>query len=340
MVETDPIQIDKIQRKLRHRYMLLVGLNIIAYLTVIVFCIVGCNKIGGYSGNSYAFDEYWLYGELAGLPGIFALLAFAVCIPSTDTKKMSKKTRKNIKAAQVANAALQVSVGNVTGAANSVSGAMGGTDGFFLGPRARFIAPLFIFGALFLMLGYPPDRIYHDIPEQEEWLLFILLVLAEIFSIAAAMACRVYNRFKYYHTTDKKEADAEDKRITALQNERYRIECEKARELRKHKQVSKKANAQDKIKQLIIENKNVDFDTLLIAVKEYYATFGEVLVKAWNHPDYWIFYGDNGSGKPCIGGQPIAFSKNTGERQLLPLFTKEGNKILSEATEIDISHQK
>ena len=51
MVETDPIQIDKIQRKLRHRYMLLVGLNIIAYLTVIAFCIVGCNKIGGYSGN-------------------------------------------------------------------------------------------------------------------------------------------------------------------------------------------------------------------------------------------------------------------------------------------------
>ena len=199
MVETDPIQIDKIQGKLRHRYMLLVGLNIIAYLTVIAFCIVGCNKIGGYSGNSYAFDEYWLYGGLAGLPGIFALLAFAVCIPSTDTKKMSKKTRKNIKAAQVANAALQVAVGNVTGVANSISGAMGGTDGFFLGPRARFIAPLFIFGALFLMLGCPPDRIHHDIPEQEEWLLFILLVLAEIFAIAAAMACRVYNRFKYYH---------------------------------------------------------------------------------------------------------------------------------------------
>lgn len=251
MVETDPIQIDKIQRKQRHRYMLLVGLNIIAYLTVIAFCIVGCNKIGGYSGNSYAFDEYWLYGGLAGLPGIFALLAFAVCIPSTDTKKMSKKTRKNIKAAQVANAALQVSVGNVTGAANSISGAMGGTDGFFLGPRARFIAPLFIFGALFLMLGYPPDRIHHDIPEQEEWLLFILLVLAEIFAIAAAMACRVYNRFKYYHTTDKKEADAEDKRITALQNERYRIECEKARKLKKHEQAYKKnmeeENAQNQI---------------------------------------------------------------------------------------------
>lgn len=56
MVETDQIRIDEIQRKLRHRYMLLVGLNIIAYLTVIAFCIVGCNKIGGYSGNSYAFD--------------------------------------------------------------------------------------------------------------------------------------------------------------------------------------------------------------------------------------------------------------------------------------------
>ena len=153
---------------------------------------------------------------------------------------MSKKTQKNIKAAQVVNAALQVSVDNVTGAANSISGAMGGTDGFFLGPRARFIAPLFIFGALFLMLGYPPDRIHHDIPEQEEWLLFMLLVLAEIFAIAAAMACRVYNRFKYYHTTDKKEADAEDKRIAALQNERYRIECEKARELKKHKQTYKK----------------------------------------------------------------------------------------------------
>ena len=97
MVETDPIQIDKIQRKLRHRYMLLVGLNIIAYLTVIAFCIVGCNKIGGYSGNSYAFDEYWLYGGLAGLPGIFALLAFAVCIPSADAKKMSKKMHKRRK---------------------------------------------------------------------------------------------------------------------------------------------------------------------------------------------------------------------------------------------------
>ena len=45
MVETDPIQIDKIQRKLRHRYMLLVGLNIIAYLTVIAFCIVDAIKL-------------------------------------------------------------------------------------------------------------------------------------------------------------------------------------------------------------------------------------------------------------------------------------------------------
>lgn len=79
MVETDPIQIDKIQRKLRHRYMLLVGLNIIAYLTVIAFCIVGCNKIGGYSGNSYAFDEYWLYGGLAVYREflLFLLLLFA-----------------------------------------------------------------------------------------------------------------------------------------------------------------------------------------------------------------------------------------------------------------------
>ena len=152
------------------------------------------------------------------------------------------------------------------------------------------------------------------------------------------------NRFKYYHTTDKKEADAESKRITALQNEQYRIDCEKARELKKHKQEYKKnmeeENAQSQITKLIIENKNIEFDTLLEAVRKYYATFDEVLVKAWNHPDYWIFYGDDGSGKPCIGGQPIAFSKNTGERQLLSLFTKEGNKIFSEATEIDMSHQK
>ena len=174
---------------------------------------------------------------------LFLLLLFA------SHQQIQRRCQR--KAAQVANAALQVSVGNVTGAANSISGAMGGTDGFFLGPRARFIAPLFIFGALFLMLGYPPDRIHHDIPEQEEWLLFILLVLAEIFAIAAAMACRVYNRFKYYHTTDKKEADAEDKRITALQNERYRIECEKARKLKKHEQAYKKnmeeENAQNQI---------------------------------------------------------------------------------------------
>ena len=99
---------------------------------------------------------------------------------------------------------------------------------------------------------FPVNRqVHHDIPEQEEWLLFILLVLAEIFAIAAAMACRVYNRFKYYHTTDKKEADAEDKRITALQNERYRIECEKARKLKKHEQAYKKnmeeENAQNQI---------------------------------------------------------------------------------------------
>lgn len=89
MVETDPIQIDKIQRKLRHRYMLLVGLNIIAYLTVIAFCIVGCNKIGGYSGNSYAFDEYWLYGGLAGLPGIFALLC--ICLHPINRYKEDVK---------------------------------------------------------------------------------------------------------------------------------------------------------------------------------------------------------------------------------------------------------
>lgn len=46
------------------------------------------------------------------------------------------------------NAALQASVGNVTGAANSISGAMGDTDGFLLGPRARFITPLFIKSAV------------------------------------------------------------------------------------------------------------------------------------------------------------------------------------------------
>ena len=94
MVETDQIRIDEIQRKLRHRYMLLVGLNIIAYLTVIAFCIVGCNKIGGYSGNSYAFDEYWLYGGLACLPGIFGLLAFAVCIHQQIQRRCQRKHGK------------------------------------------------------------------------------------------------------------------------------------------------------------------------------------------------------------------------------------------------------
>lgn len=196
MGETDQIRIDRIQKKLRHIYMLLVGLNIIAYLTVITLCIVGCNKIGGYSGNSYAFYDYLLYGGFAGFPGIFALLAFAVCIPSADTRKLSKKTQEYIKATQVANAVLQTSIGNEIGAASSISGAVNGTDKFFLGPRARFIAPLFISGALFLMLGCPSDGIHHNIPEGEEWLLFILLVLAEVFAIAAAMVCRAYNRYK------------------------------------------------------------------------------------------------------------------------------------------------
>ena len=159
MVETDPIQIDKIQRKLRHRYMLLVGLNMIAYLTVIAFCIVGCNKIGRlFRKQLHAFDEITGLpdGGLAGLPGIFALSCFCCLHPINRYKEDVKESTEKYKSLRkLPDAALQVSVGNVTGAANSISGAMGGTDGFFLGPRARFIAPLFIFGALFLMLGSP-----------------------------------------------------------------------------------------------------------------------------------------------------------------------------------------
>lgn len=50
-----------------------------------------------------------------------------------------------------------------------------------------------------------------------------------------SVACRVYNRFKDYHTIDKKEADEEYKRISVLQAEQYRKDCEALRELKKHK---------------------------------------------------------------------------------------------------------
>ena len=75
MVETDPIQIDKIQRKLRHRYMLLVGLNIIAYLTVIadVIKLEAIQETATHLMNTGCMVDLPVYREFL----LFLLLLFA-----------------------------------------------------------------------------------------------------------------------------------------------------------------------------------------------------------------------------------------------------------------------
>lgn len=233
MIEKDPVRIANIQRRLRHKYMALVGISALAYIIVSVLGGIWAHEIGP-AADIAAYDEYFDFIIFAFLPGFWAIFAFVVCIPTGDTKKLSGKQRDTIKTAQTANAVLQSSVGNMTGAANSLSGAMGGTDGVFLGPRTRFVAPLFVIGALSVLMAFTLGE-QHNIPIWREWLFTALIILGEVFGIAAAVACRVYNRFKDYRTTDRKEADEEYKRISALQEEQYRKACEELRERKKHK---------------------------------------------------------------------------------------------------------
>lgn len=234
MIEKDPVRIANIQKSLRHRYMALVGISAAAYIATAVLAGIWAHEIGP-AADIAAYNEYFDYIILTFLPGFWAIFAFVVCIPIGDTKKLSEKKRDTIKTAQVANAVLQSSVGNATGAANSLSGAIGSTDGVFLGPRTRFVGPLFVIGAISVMMSSVVLGSAYNISTWREWLFFALLMLGEVFGIAAAVACRVYNRFKDYHTIDKKEADEEYKRISVLQAEQYRKDCEALRELKKHK---------------------------------------------------------------------------------------------------------
>lgn len=78
----------------------------------------------------------------------------------------------------------------------------------------------------------------------------------------------------------------------------------------------------------------VTYEEALAQAKAYYQKSGEVVVKAWDHPDYWIFYGDAGDGRTKFGGQPISVSKTNGSLELLFIPSKEGFALFNVAEPI------
>lgn len=78
------------------------------------------------------------------------------------------------------------------------------------------------------------------------------------------------------------------------------------------------------------------YEEALALANAYYRKSGEFIVKAWEHPDYWIFFGNDNSGQPKIGGRPITFSKKNGKRSSLFLFDVKDAAILDAATPIKL----
>ena len=76
----------------------------------------------------------------------------------------------------------------------------------------------------------------------------------------------------------------------------------------------------------------IEFDKALAKAQAHYRKSNEVVTKAWDHPDYRIFYGDANNGLTKIGGQSISVSKETGEIKTVYLPSAEGFAIFDAAT--------
>lgn len=78
----------------------------------------------------------------------------------------------------------------------------------------------------------------------------------------------------------------------------------------------------------------VSLRVALYLARQYYAASGETVLRAWEHPDYWLFYGAKSSEKPCAKNQPVSVSKWTSELKSIFWLSKSSKKLFDEAKEI------
>ena len=78
----------------------------------------------------------------------------------------------------------------------------------------------------------------------------------------------------------------------------------------------------------------VSLRVALYLARQYYAASGETVLRAWEHPDYWLFYGAKSNEKPCAKNQPVSVSKWTSELKSIFWLSKSSKKLFDEAKEI------
>lgn len=80
----------------------------------------------------------------------------------------------------------------------------------------------------------------------------------------------------------------------------------------------------------------IEFRDALESAKKYYAKTNEVVAAAWNHPKFWLFYGDTDDGLVQYGGCYLRVDKTSGETTIFYLPSAEGFELMDAAIPLDL----
>ena len=336
MVETNPEIIEKTEKRLRNKYGVLMLVNALLSTTFGLFGFIASIV----EATKHDPEDTALAGLISVLLITAAMLAF-ICViasgafrKSTKPKKVSKKVQKATKAFLAAGAVVAALDGNISNVAVALNGLQNNPEERHYDPNHLLPVLICILESFGVVLAVGMWSSYGGM--MTIFLLDLIMRLAIIVSFVltflAARTSKDWENWTCYHTTDRKEANAEWKR--KMDEERKR-NCERV-------EAQQKAGMEkaEIIKNILVTRNDNNFDRLLTAVKDYFAAYDEVVQRAWKHPQCWMFYSTYPDGTRTFHDVLTVFAKETGQIITVPWGSEQCNAILSEAEEIELPNNQ
>lgn len=333
MVETNPEIIEKTEKRLRNKYGVLMLVNALLSTTLGLFGFIA----------SIIGETQYEDAALAGLAGLIsvslitnATFAF-ICVfvsgafrKSTKPKKVSKKAQNTTAAFLAVGGVVMAFEGNVSGVANALNGLKYNPEEHNYKPNHLLPVLMCIIDgfSVVLAVGMLPSYAGMTTIFFLDLIMSLAIITAFILTFLGARTSKDWENWTCYHTTDRKEANAEWERKMDEERKRNweRVEVQQKAGMEKA----------EVIKNILVTRNDNNFDRLLTAVKDYFAAYDEVVQRAWKHPQCWMFYSTYPDGTRTFHDVLTLFAKETGQIITVAWGSEQCNAILSEAEEIKL----
>lgn len=333
MVETNPEIIEKTEKRLRNKYGVLMLVNALLSTAFGLFGFIA--SIMGATQYEDAADAAFA-GLFSALLITAAMLAF-ICVIASGAFRKSTKPKKVSKKAKNATAAFLAVGGVVMALEGNMSGVSNTLYGLRHNPEERHYEPNHLLPVLICILesfgivlavGMLPSYVGMTTIFLLDLIMSLAIIVSFVITFFAARTSKDWENWTCYHTTDRKEANAEWKRKMDEERKRNweRVEAQQKAGMEKA----------EVIKNILVTKNDNNFDRLLTAVKDYFAAYDEVVQRAWKHPQCWMFYSTYPDGTRTFHDVLTLFAKETGQIITVAWGSEQCNAILSEAEEIKL----